>query len=70
MEEKGNPAAKGSAECEEEHPNIMKFALTNDDGIDAPGLATLESVCCRLGSVVTVAPSEVLTGSGQRVSIE
>ena len=70
MVEKGKPAAKGSAESGEEHPHIMKFALTNDDGIDAPGLATLESVCRRLGSVVTVAPSEVQSGSGHRVTID
>lgn len=47
----------------------MKFALTNDDGIDAPGLQTLERVCSSLGSTVTVAPSEAQSGSGHRVTI-
>ena len=47
----------------------MKFALTNDDGIDAPGLETLERVCSALGSTVTVAPSLPQSGSGHRVTI-
>ena len=48
---------------------IMKFALTNDDGIDAPGLQTLELVCKSLGNTVTVAPSLPQSGSGHRVTI-
>lgn len=47
----------------------MKFVLTNDDGIDAPGLQTLELVCGSLGSTVTVAPSIPQSGSGHRVTI-
>lgn len=70
MVDKGNPDAKATPKPEQEDPEIMKFALTNDDGIDAPGLETLEAVCGRLGSVVTVAPSEVQSGSGHRVTID
>ena len=36
----------------------MKFALTNDDGIDAPGLQTLERVCSSLGSTVRIGSTE------------
>ena len=34
----------------------MRFLLTNDDGIDAPGLALLARVAGRLGEVFVVAP--------------
>ena len=48
----------------------MKFALTNDDGVDAPGLRTLETVCANIGSTVTVAPDLPQSGSGHRVTIQ
>jgi 5'-nucleotidase len=35
----------------------MRILLSNDDGIDAPGLLALEGVLRELGDVVTVAPS-------------
>jgi 5'-nucleotidase len=34
----------------------MKIVLTNDDGIDAPGLAALRAVCAPWGECVVVAP--------------
>lgn len=35
----------------------MKIVLTNDDGIDEPGIAALAEVCHALGEVTVVAPS-------------
>lgn len=46
----------------------MKFLLTNDDGIDAPGIEALESAASRLGEVVVVAPDTELTGCSHRVT--
>ena len=49
----------------------MIALLTNDDGIDAPGLAALEAACrglaCRL---VVVAPKEPHSGCGHRVTTD
>ncbi|MFN5756311.1 MAG: 5'/3'-nucleotidase SurE [Planctomycetia bacterium] len=52
----------------------MNIVLTNDDGIDAPGLAALEAACrralpdaCRL---VVVAPKEPHSGCGHRVTTD
>ena len=49
----------------------MIVLLTNDDGIDAPGLAALESACrawaCR---VIVVAPKEPHSGCGHRVTTD
>lgn len=46
----------------------MKFLLTNDDGIDAPGIKALEAAASRLGEVVVVAPAGELTGCSHRVT--
>lgn len=46
----------------------MKFLLTNDDGIDAPGIKALEEAAKRLGDVVVVAPNGQLTGCSHRVT--
>ena len=49
----------------------MIVLLTNDDGIDAPGLAALEAACrglaCRM---VVVAPKEPHSGCGHRVTTD
>lgn len=49
----------------------MIVLLTNDDGIDAPGLAALEAACrgwaCR---VLVVAPKEPHSGCGHRVTTD
>ena len=49
----------------------MIVLLTNDDGIEAPGLAALEAACrglaCRL---VVVAPKEPHSGCGHRVTTD
>lgn len=46
----------------------MKFLLTNDDGIDAPGLATLEQALTPLGDCVVVAPAVAHSGCSHQVT--
>ena len=46
----------------------MKFLLTNDDGIDAPGLAALQEAVAGLGEVATVAPSTHVSGCSHQVT--
>lgn len=51
------------------HP--MRIVLTNDDGIDAPGLAALAAAAGRLGGeAVIVAPLEPHSGCGHRVTTD
>ncbi|MCB1077354.1 MAG: 5'/3'-nucleotidase SurE [Verrucomicrobiae bacterium] len=47
----------------------MRILLTNDDGIDADGLAALERVCEPLASeIIVVAPAEPASQVGHRVT--
>lgn len=47
----------------------MRVVLTNDDGVDAPGLAALEQAAAGLGgTLVVVAPAECHSGCGHRVT--
>ncbi len=46
----------------------LKFILTNDDGIDAPGLEAFHQLLRELGRVVVVAPAEPQSGVGHRVT--
>jgi 5'-nucleotidase len=48
----------------------MKILLTNDDGVDAPGLALLREVVLERAEAVIVAPDRHLSGCGHRVSTE
>ena len=48
----------------------MRILLTNDDGIDARGLALLESVAARLSDDLwVVAPSEEQSGTGHSLTL-
>jgi 5'-nucleotidase len=47
---------------------VMKFLLTNDDGVDAPGLAALFAAVESLGEAVIVAPAEHLSGCSHQVT--
>lgn len=47
----------------------MKIILTNDDGIDAPGLKTLARCVRDLGDPIIVAPAEAQSGVGHRVTV-
>ncbi len=46
----------------------MHILVTNDDGIDAPGLQHLVAVARELGSVSVVAPATVFSGCGHMVT--
>ena len=52
----------------------MNILLTNDDGIDAPGLAALAAACHdawpAAGRVIVVAPKEPHSGCGHRVTTD
>lgn len=47
----------------------MKIVLTNDDGIDGPGLKALAECLDRSGKLVIVAPKQAQSGVGHRVTI-
>ena len=46
----------------------MKLILTNDDGIDAPGLEALRRAVADLGTVILVAPEVEQSGVGHQVT--
>ena len=48
----------------------MKILLTNDDGIEAPGLAALLEAMSEHGSVVVVAPSQPMSGASHQVTVD
>jgi 5'-nucleotidase len=48
----------------------MKFLLTNDDGIDAEGLAALAEAAAPLGQIDCVAPDSHYSGCGHRVTTD
>jgi 5'-nucleotidase len=48
----------------------MKLLLTNDDGIHAEGLACLERVMERFGSIRTVAPLRPFSGCGHQITTD
>lgn len=47
----------------------MRFLLTNDDGIDAPGLAVLARVAAKLGEVHVVAPDTERSGVAHAITL-
>ena len=47
---------------------MMKLLLTNDDGIDADGLATLQRVMARFGTTQIVAPQQTFSGCGHQIT--
>ena len=48
----------------------MKLLLTNDDGIDAPGLEALRRAVAGLGEVIVVAPTAAHSGCSHRVTTD
>src|SRR5262245_38460098 len=48
----------------------MKLLLTNDDGIDAPGIQALVQAAQALGEPVVVAPMQAHSGCSHRVTTE
>lgn len=47
----------------------MRFLLTNDDGIHAPGLAALEAALAEMGEITVVAPHEELSGCAHQITL-
>jgi 5'-nucleotidase len=47
----------------------MKIILTNDDGIDAPGLETLANCVRNVGDLMIVAPAAAQSGIGHRITV-
>lgn len=47
-----------------------KILVTNDDGIDAPGIAALVKVAAAFGDVTVVAPDRAHSGCGHRVTTD
>jgi 5'-nucleotidase len=48
----------------------MRLLLTNDDGIDAPGLQALQQAARPLGELLVVAPAEAHSGCSHRVTTD
>ncbi len=48
----------------------MHILLTNDDGIEAPGLAAMYNELADMGRVTVVAPSSVRSGAGHSISLD
>ena len=46
----------------------MKILVTNDDGIDSPGIQALADAMSRVGQVLIVAPDKEQSGVGTAVS--
>ncbi|MEJ7819125.1 MAG: 5'/3'-nucleotidase SurE, partial [Rubrobacteraceae bacterium] len=46
----------------------MRIVLTNDDGIDAPGLLAARRALERIGDVLTVAPDQNRSGVGRSIT--
>jgi 5'-nucleotidase len=49
-------------------PKTMRIVLTNDDGIDAPGLLAVRRALEKVGDVITVAPDQNRSGVGRSIS--
>lgn len=46
----------------------MRFLITNDDGVDAPGIAALAGAVAGLGEAVVVAPEQHHSGCGHQTT--
>lgn len=50
-------------------PEARRILVTNDDGIDAPGLAALAEAASFLGRVIVVAPDRERSGAGHALTL-
>ncbi len=48
----------------------MNVLITNDDGIDAPGLQALEELASEYGTPITFAPTKQHSGCGHQVTVD
>jgi 5'-nucleotidase len=46
----------------------MQIVITNDDGMDAPGLAALRGACQEFGEVIAIAPDCEKSGVGHQIT--
>lgn len=51
-------------------PSLPRWLLTNDDGIDAPGIAALSRACSGLSRCVVAAPAEVWSSRGHSLTTD
>ena len=47
----------------------MRILISNDDGIDAPGIAALAEAVADLGEVIVVAPDSAQSGAGHGITV-
>ena len=45
----------------------MRILVTNDDGIDAPGIVTLAEALVGLGELVVIAPDQEFSGASAAI---
>jgi 5'-nucleotidase len=57
------------AECSYKKGKVMNILVTNDDGIDSPGLWAVAEALTRVGNVLIVAPDKQQSGMGSSVSL-
>ena len=48
----------------------MNILISNDDGVDAPGIRAMEELASEFGSSVVFAPSVQQSGSGHQVTVD
>ena len=60
--------SEGVVRKETEMPYPVRIVLTNDDGIDAPGLLAARQALEKVADVLTVAPDQNRSGVGRSIS--
>lgn len=48
---------------------MAQILITNDDGIQSPGLTALENALSKLGGIVTVAPDREMSATSHRITL-
>jgi 5'-nucleotidase len=67
--EKGRAVAKGGSAAKAGRKRVPVILVTNDDGINAPGIRNLVEAVKGLGKVVVVAPDKPQSGMGHAITI-
>jgi 5'-nucleotidase len=49
------------------YPFVVRILVTNDDGVDAPGLAHLAQALTSVGDVIVIAPDREFSGAGASI---
>lgn len=65
----GVPAGFAEEETAAAEPSVYRILVTNDDGVDSPGLAALVEALAPLGEVTIVAPLENQSGIGHALNL-